>query len=199
MRRTRVLSQGSRSAPNRWGAAFCWPIFADSAPEYAILVRVRSDEYPYAIGKVRQQLTRGRQGKSCLTNTTGAREVDEPMGGQTSQDVGKLVLSADQFGHLSGQVGQRLERPGCRHRGHIGRLVRGDRQNPGLACELVTTSGYPADQPVLPPQRFAQCDNLGRQIVLLTFFIPSRPMDRSITACITVLMGIVRDGRRSDD
>jgi hypothetical protein len=80
---------------------------------------------PHAIGKFRQQLTRGRQGKSRLTNTTGACEADEPIGGQQSQDVRKLLLPADQFGHLFRQVGRRLDRLGCRHRGHIGRLVCG--------------------------------------------------------------------------
>jgi hypothetical protein len=78
----------------------------------------------------RQQLTRARQGKSRLTNTAGACEVDEPMGGQESQVVRKILLPADQFGHLSRQVCRRLDRLGCRHRGHIGRddiggVVRG--------------------------------------------------------------------------
>lgn len=92
-------------------------------------------------------------------------------------------------------VKHRLQRPVTRHcRAAAASEARNRSSSPAassvardsadLASELVTSSGYRADQPALRSERSTHCDDLGLQIVLLDY--PPRQLRAIIASLLTM-------------
>ena len=62
---------------------------------------------PHTVGKLRQQLARGRESEPRLADAAGAGQGDEPVGRGKVQDLLELVVPADQLGNRLRQVRRR--------------------------------------------------------------------------------------------